>query len=50
MVIGMSKTIRRTPSDKLTTCTCLPPAYPPALPPKGRAESTIEAFKGRLLE
>ena len=36
--------------DKLTTCTCLPPAYPLALPPGGRPESPIKAFKGRLLE
>ena len=36
--------------DKLTTCTCLPPAYPLALPPGGRPESAIKAFKGRILE
>ena len=36
--------------DKLTTCTCLPPAYPLALPPGGRPESAIKAFKGRELE
>ena len=24
--------------DKLTSCTCLPPAYPPALPPRGEIQ------------
>jgi hypothetical protein len=36
--------------DKLTTCTCLPPAYPLALPLGGRSESAIKAFVGRVLE
>jgi hypothetical protein len=36
--------------DKLTTCPCLPPAYPLALPPGGWPESPIKLLKGNVLE